>query len=130
MQKFLAIDFGLARVGTAVSYGSLAEPLAVLPNNESIFEELLKVIREHSITDIIVGISEQTMAELSQSFGEKLANISGLPVHWQDEALSSVEVQRLLRERFQGKKQFRGAIDHFAAAKILERYLDDHPSTL
>lgn len=127
MQKFLSIDFGLARVGVAVSYGTLAEPLGVLPNDEILMADLKALIKQYGVTDLVIGISEMDMAKMSQEFGEKLAVETGLPLHLQDEALTSVEVQGLLREKSVGKKQYRGPIDHFAAAKILERYLDDYP---
>lgn len=126
-QRFLCLDFGLARVGCAISYGTLAEPLEVIPNNEHLFTHIEKIIKHYGVTDLIVGVSEMEMAEMSKEFGQKLSQHTKLPVHFQDEALSSVEVQKLLREKSVGKKQHRGPIDHFAAAQILDRYLDDHP---
>jgi putative Holliday junction resolvase len=128
MQRFLGIDFGLARIGLAVSYGTLAEPLGVLPNDEILLADIKALIKQYDVTDLVIGISEMEMAKLSQEFGEKLSKETGLPLHLQDEALTSTEVQSLLREKSKGKKQYRGRIDHFAAAKILERYLDDHPT--
>ena len=74
----------------------------------------------------LVGVSEKkTMAQLSQEFGQKLAQQFHLPVKLYDETLSSVEVKRKLHERHQGKKQYKGPIDHYAAALILQNYLDE-----
>ena len=126
-QRFLCIDFGLTRIGIALSYGTLAEPLEVIINNDKADARIQTIVKQYGVTDIVVGVSEMEMAELSQKFGEHIAKLTGCELHLQDEALSSVEVQKLLREKSAGKKQYRGDIDHFAAAKILERYLDDNP---
>lgn len=123
--RILGIDFGLARVGLALSYGSLAEPLEILPNNDQLWETLQARIKFHHITHIVLGLSENTMAEKTAEFGKKLHELTGLEVIFQDETLSSAEVQRLLRERTQGKRSHRGPIDHFAATLILQRYLDE-----
>lgn len=124
-KRYLGLDFGLSRIGVALSYATLAEPLEVIANNEKTFEYLLSLIKKNGVTDLVVGVSEQEMAQLSTEFGQELAKRSGCELHFQDEALSTVEVQKLLRQKFAGKKQYRGAVDHFAAAHILERYLDD-----
>lgn len=125
-QRYLGIDFGLSRVGLALSYGSLAEPLEIVPNDEQLLSTIKARIEFNGVTTLVLGMSENTMAEQTVVFGEKLKELTGLPVVFQDETLSSVEVQRLLRERTQGKRSHRGPIDHFAATLILQRYLDEN----
>ncbi len=124
-ERYLGIDFGLARVGLALSYGSLAEPLEILPNNDQLLPTIQARIQFHHITHIVLGLSENTMAEKTAAFAKTLEEKTGLPITFQDETLSSAEVQRLLRERTQGKRSHRGPIDHFAATLILQRYLDE-----
>lgn len=128
-EKLLGLDYGIERVGIAVSYGTLAEPLLTAPNDEALFDTLSRLASEHNITRVVLGLSEQAMAEKTKKFGGKLRSYLQLPIDYEDEALSSAEVQAKLRDRFQGKQQYRGPIDHFAAALILERYMDDHPET-
>lgn len=123
--RYLGIDYGDARIGVAVSYGSLAEPLVVLSNDGTHWETLQSLVNEYRITHLVVGQSEQAMAEKSQAFATELAQITKLPYTMHDETLSSKEVESKLKEQRQGKKQYRGPIDHFAAAVILQRYLDE-----
>ena len=122
---FLGIDYGEARVGTARSYGTLAEPLEVLPNTSDLMDQLANLSKKHDISRLVVGISEQEMAEKSRVFGEQLSKHLNLPVSFVDETLSSREVQRKLRQAYQGKQKPKGPIDHFAASLILQEFLDD-----
>lgn len=125
--RILGIDFGLERIGVAVSFGTLAEPLEIIINNQTTITEIERICREQNVKQIVVGISENIMAQKSAHFAKQLQEKLGLPVTLVDETLSSVEVARRLAESKLGKRQYRGAIDHFAAALILERYLDENP---
>lgn len=126
MKRILAIDYGKARIGTALSSGTLADPLEVIANTPVASERLAGLVKQHGVEMLLVGVSEQAMAEESRKFGLDLAKTLELPVEFEDETLSSVEVQHKLRQTRLGKQQYRGAIDHYAAAVILERYLDEH----
>ncbi|MBP7774338.1 Holliday junction resolvase RuvX, partial [Candidatus Woesebacteria bacterium] len=53
-QTVLALDFGTVRIGCAVSYGTLAEPITVIANTPEVFEQILKLIETHAITQILV----------------------------------------------------------------------------
>lgn len=125
-ERYLAIDYGDARVGTAVSFGTLAEPLQTFPRNNSLFAHISQLCRQHGITHLVVGQSEQEMATKSMAFAQELSDATGLPYTMMDETLSSKEVQARLRETRKGKKQYTGPIDHFAAAVILERFLEEN----
>lgn len=122
MKKILAIDFGTVRIGLAVSRATLAEPLVVLAHDEQILENIKKIIKEEEIEEIVIGLSENTMAELTQAFAEKLKTVTDLPIHFTDETLSSHTVHQKLRTAKKSKRE--GAIDHYAAAEFLQEYLD------
>jgi len=126
METFLAIDYGTQRVGLARSYGTLAEPLHILQNSPSLFTELQKVIVEQQITQIVVGLSENKMAELTQAFVKQLRRYTTLPIEFTDETLSSSSVHQKLHERNLGKIHHKGPIDHFAAAEFLQDYIDTY----
>ncbi len=126
METFLAIDYGTQRVGLARSFGTLAEPLYIVPNDEHLFEELEKVLIDQSITSIIVGLSENKMAELTQGFVQELKTHTSLPIEFTDETLSSASVHQKLHERNLGKIHHKGHIDHFAAAEFLQDYIDSN----
>jgi len=120
--KILAIDYGVKRVGVAVSYASLAQPLEVLENDEQLMARLRLLIEQHRVQAIVVGISENVMAERTQEFVRRLRAVTPLPVTLIDETLSSHQVHEWLRQAPARKR--RGPIDHLAAAVILERYLE------
>jgi putative Holliday junction resolvase len=125
MSRTLAIDYGRSRIGVAVSAGTLAEPLEVISPKDAPVH-LRQIVEKFDVSQLVVGVSEKNMAQESRKFGADLATQLNLPVFFTDETLSSVEVQKRLRSTRIGKKQYRGPIDHFAAAIILERYLEDH----
>lgn len=122
----LAFDFGLSRIGAAVSFGTLAEPLKVIANNDETWNEIGKLIEQYHPDRLLVGVSEQEMAKLSQEFGDQLAEYFSLPVGFYDETLSSAEVLRKLYERDRNHKKYKGPIDHYAATLILQNYLDEN----
>lgn len=138
MQKnYLAIDYGTTRVGVAIAWTSLADPLTVVPTDKNLMENLFELILEQRPDVIVIGISEQAMAEKTRQFtvefkeflGQKFAasELSKIPEFvFADETLSSHDAQRKLYES--GKKNLRqnGPIDHYAAALLLQDYLDLH----
>jgi putative transcription antitermination factor YqgF len=124
MENILAIDYGTERVGIARSYGTLAEPLVILDNSAQLFPQLQALIAEHDITQIVVGMSENTMAEQTQHFISLLKKMTSVPIETTDETLSSKTVHQKLHEKNKGKAQYKGHIDHYAAAEFLQEYLE------
>jgi putative holliday junction resolvase len=131
-KTILAIDYGTKRVGIAISWTSLAEPLTVLSNTQNLFDEILKLIEEHRPVTVVVGLSEQEMAKQTREFVENLKNflaehVQTLPLFvFTDETLSSVEVQERLHQAGKHHLKNKGPIDHYAAAQFLQDYLDLH----
>lgn len=123
--KILAIDYGTTRVGLAISRGTLAEPLQILASNESLLPNLVAVIQSEKVEKIIVGLSENLMAEKTRAFVEQLRQHTDIPIDFVDETLSSHTVhQKMLKSG--AKKSHRAAnIDHLAAAEFLQEYLDE-----
>lgn len=126
--KFLGIDYGTKRIGLAVSYGSLAEPFTIIENSELVIEKLLDVIQEEDITKIVMGISDRTMAEETRQFAEKLKKNVRIPIEFFDESFSSKQVQKKLIESQTKMSKRQQPIDHFAAAHVLQEYLDTQAS--
>ncbi len=120
----MAIDYGTKRIGVAIAKSQLAEPLAVFENDQNIFNQLQNVIDEHQIEHIIIGLSENDMADQTREFAQEMENVIELPFEFVDETLSSHEVEERLKQ--QGVKQAlrQGPIDHFAAAIFLEEWLE------
>ena len=131
MPTVLAIDYGLARIGLAISFVGLAEPLKVVKNDliddaspigPQALKEIQAIIQEEKVEKIIIGVSESKMAKKTIEFFNYLKSLLDLEIIMVDETLSSYEVEQRLREL--PKKVRRQAIDHYAAALILENYLD------
>lgn len=126
MQHVLAIDYGTKRIGLAISRGTLAEPLVVIENDSDTFNKITTLIRDEKIAQLVVGISEGEMADLTRDFVQDLEEATGgeVPIDFADETLSSVEVQERLKEKGIKQSMRSGPIDHFAAALILENWLE------
>lgn len=127
LARLLGIDFGTKRIGVAVNFGSIAEPLLIAENTEQIWETFKQLVTEHRIQEIVIGISENEMAENARQFGEQVTQKLGLPVHFWDETLTTVEAKARLAES--GKKIDVRELDHLSAALILQDYIDMHSSS-
>lgn len=119
----LAIDYGTVRVGLAVSRATLADPLVVLANDPHLIENILAVVEEERVTTIVLGVSEQEMAEKTRLFAAKLGEHTSIPIVFADETLSSKTVHEKLQTAKKSKR--RGPIDHYAAAEFLQHWLDE-----
>lgn len=125
MKKVLAIDYGTKRVGLAVNHAGLAEPLTIVANDENLVPWLKSLIEDQEIELILVGISEQKMAEKTKFFAEKLKTAVGIPLDFFDETLSSAEARKRLAHSSMKLKSKQGPIDHYAAAIFLQDWLDE-----
>ena len=121
--KVLALDYGTKRVGVAVSTGSLAQPLTIIAHDAQLLPNLQRLIHEYQPDTIVIGLSENTMATRTREFARQLSTVTDVPLAFTDETLSSHEVHELLRYHPRHQKQ--GPIDHYAAAVILQRWLDE-----
>ena len=125
MEKFLAIDFGTKRVGLAISVASLAEPLKIV-NHDQAIDEIIKICKAEGITQLVLGVSEAEMANKISVFEKKLREKIDLPINLIDETLSSQEVAARLKAAHVPLRKRQAPIDHYAAAIILEDWLELH----
>lgn len=124
IMRFLGIDYGNKRVGTAISdeTGTLAFPHSVIPNDKGLVQALKKIIEEERVTEIVMGESrdyhgkENPIMEGICACKETLEQETKLPVHLEPEFLTSAQAAY-----FQGKHD---KLDASAAAIILQSYLD------
>lgn len=130
MANYLSIDFGTKRIGVAISAGFLAEPLTIIEgdwanekNWSSAIDQLANIIKTENITQIIVGISENQMAELTQQFMANFSKVIDLPVAFIDETLSSHQMHQNLTQAKKSKRN--QPIDHLVAAALLQEWLDN-----
>lgn len=128
----LALDVGAARIGVAVATleARLPRPLTTLPNDDSVFDRLEAIIKDETIGILVVGLPRglqgQTtgQTEDTTAFVEQLNSHFSLPVHLQDEALTSKQATAELEAR--GKDYKREDIDALAAVYILGDWLTEN----
>lgn len=126
MKRILSIDYGRSHVGLAMADTPLAEPLQTVAT-EHVMAALKEIVAQHGISDIVLGRSEGAMQTYIEAFADELAKFLGLPIHWQDETLSSHETRVALARSGMAKRKREKKIDHHVAAHILQEFLDDHP---
>jgi len=132
--RVLAIDFGMRRMGVAVSdaLGITAQGLTTLQRTrlEDDLQKIQELTEEYSTERVIVGNplghggGETAMSRHAADFAEKLRRRVNCPVDLWDERLTSVEANRALRETGLSLGKRQRAVDRVAATLLLQSYLD------
>ena len=132
MKPILALDFGRARIGAAISdeLQLLAHPVETIPSNEKALSRVAEIVRERKVDHVIAGIPRQMNGQIGAAanevlqFVEKLRAILPCPVVTWDERLTTVAAHRALRDAGKKTRDTRSYIDQVAAQMILQSYLD------
>ncbi|HMS91908.1 MAG TPA: Holliday junction resolvase RuvX [Candidatus Saccharibacteria bacterium] len=127
MTVILGFDFGLKRTGVAIAKDNIAEPLATL-DADALESNINNLIEKYHPAELVVGIprnlegEDTAQTKLARQFGENLARTSGLPVKYQDEALSSERALQRIGQNtpIATRKKM---LDQISAQIILEDYL-------
>ncbi len=132
--RSLGIDFGEKRIGLAISDpgGRFALPLTTLErrNDRSALRQIAEIAREQEVGKLVlgepVGLDGQrgANADRVRRFGERLAELTGLPLELVNEALTTVEAQERLREAGIDPRKEPARIDALAAQILLQEALD------
>ena len=121
--RIMGIDYGSKRVGVALTDESatMAFPHDTLPNDERLLAKLEALIKQQSVTEVVIGHSLNQQGEPNaihagvESLMLDLTLATGLPVHLEPEQYSTQAALRL-----QGRNE---KTDASAAALILDSYL-------
>lgn len=135
--RVLGVDFGLRRIGLALSdeSGALATPLRsfTIASVREAPAAVAAAARETGVGAVVVGAplgleGEEGRPEVRRvrRFATALRRESGLPVHLVDESLSTREAEEKMGVRGMGTRD--EALHAAAAAVILQRWLD-RPAT-
>jgi putative Holliday junction resolvase len=126
----LGLDVGERRIGVAAgdSVGRLAAPLTTLDVDGLEMVRLQRLMLERDVTGLVVGLPRNMSGEptaqtdyVLQFAVRRLAGFE-VPLHYQDESLTSVKAEQELQAR---KKPFsKGDIDALAATYILQDYME------
>jgi len=127
MGRLLGIDFGLKRVGIALSdeEQKIAFPKIVYPNDKKLVNQIVKFCAENSVIEIILGESKNFKGENNPimknilKFKAEIEKATSLPVYMEPEFMTSSEAKKMRAEDDSGEM-----IDASAAAVILQSYLD------
>lgn len=127
----MALDVGSRRIGVALAgpTSRLAQPLLTLNHGESIFDDIQKLINEHDVSAIAVGLPRSLEGNITQQTRDTILFINQLkatitiPVFEQDEALTSRQAEAELIER--AKPYTKADIDALAATYILQDFLKE-----
>jgi putative Holliday junction resolvase len=121
--RVLALDFGEARCGVAVSdpTGTIATPLDAVqrPDTRRGLNALARLVDEYEAEHVVVGLpltlsgEEGPQAQRTREFAERLADRVDVPVKLHDERLTTRQALRTGA----------GNIDSRAAAYLLDAYL-------
>lgn len=136
MARLLAFDYGVRRIGVAVSdpTGTLATPLPTLvrrAGKRPPWAEILRLVLEFDPEALVIGLpldlagEEGPWAAEVREFGTALERRMERPVHWIDERLSSVRAEELVRSSGlpRRKREQKVRVDAAAAAIILQDFL-------
>lgn len=127
--RILGIDYGRKKIGLAVADGPLAEPwktVRVKSSKEAV-EKVSRVAQVSKISRVVVGISEGVMAEETEKFVSAIRDrLLPIEVETFDETLTTQEAQRLSIEAGIARSKRKSLEDAFAAAVMLQSYLEEH----
>ncbi len=137
--RVLGIDLGTKRIGIAASdrSGTIASPLTVLQRCGSQggdHRNIAKIVIEEEAVAIVVGLplnmdgSEGKAAISARAEVERMATVVGVPVYVHDERLTTVAADRVMMEQNMNAQARRKVVDKWAAAVILQAWLDSRES--
>jgi putative holliday junction resolvase len=132
----LALDVGAKRVGVAVASleARLPHPLITLTLDDTFWPALQNIVEVERVRALIVGFprglqgQHTAQTEAIEAFVQQLRQHFPLPIHLQDEALTSKHAEAELKGR--GRPYDKGDIDSLAATYILDDWLLEHQEAL
>ena len=124
--KLLGVDYGERKVGLALAISALAEPLTVIHYSEEseLISKIKRIVDEEGIEKIVIGVSEGNSEESARQFGTHLASYLQIAIEYEDETLSTEDVQRMTLEAGIKREKRHKFEDAYAATIILQNYLD------
>jgi len=136
-QTVLAFDFGLRRIGVAIGQTVTGSATSLktleVSTAATLRSEVGELIRDWHPDSLLVGMPRQANGDSAITADvrrfAKILGQSGLPVHFVDETLSSVEASaRLKSARQLGRRQRiqKHDIDAESARIIAERWLEEN----
>jgi putative Holliday junction resolvase len=126
--KYLGIDYGMKKVGLAVSEGQVASPLKVVAISglKDGVEKVAHEIRREEIQRVVIGIPEGSTGKMVKSFVVELKKkyqTEPVQIIETDETLTSKDAQNLMITLGTSQKERKNE-DAYSAMLILQQFLD------
>jgi putative Holliday junction resolvase len=130
--RYLAIDYGDKHTGLAICdpTETIASPFAVIEGQKDLIKKITDTIKSENVEAVVLGLplnmddSQGFQAERVIQFAEQLKNHLQIPIHFQDERLSSFGAEEKLAPAEFTRKKKKKRLDAVAAAEILEAFLE------
>lgn len=135
MSRIVGIDFGLKRIGVAISdeRRKIALPLGTAEGGKLAVQNVLTLLAGRQVLAILIGLpitlkgERGEMVHQVEKFGTALGQALDAPVIYKDERLSSLAADRSLQELLLNRKKRSEIIDVTTATMMLQSYLDSNP---
>ncbi len=135
MNRVMALDFGDARIGIAMSdiMKIIANGYETYKrvNEEKDLQYIAGLVKPNMVDEIVFGLpinmdgTEGERVLKTRDSAEKLQNlVPNVKISFQDERLTTVTGERMLIEAGVRREKRKGVIDKIAATIILQQYLD------
>ena len=132
--KAMGMDFGLARIGIALSDETkfLASPYITYKRKgtEQDINYIVELIKIQKVDELVCGLpmnmqgEEQKIAKHTREFVDMLKERTNIKIEFIDERLSSVMAEEMLKETEKDWKKRKEKLDAVAASILLQDYLD------
>ena len=130
----LGLDIGRKRVGVAgcdgLGLGATGLTTVIRQSFREDVATFAALVRDRQATALVVGLpytmdgEEGKQAASVRRYADRLSRSLGLPLHYIDERLSSIEAEEAIQQAGRVPSRHKPEIDRRAAAILLQRWLD------
>lgn len=133
--RYLGLDLGTKTLGLSISdsNGLIATSYKILYHNEN-YNSLIPLLKEEiaikNIDELVLGFPKNMdnsigeRGNIALDFKDKIEKKLCIPVHMQDERLTTKQAEAILINNNTSRKKRKKVIDSMAATIILQSYLD------
>ncbi len=131
--RYLCIDYGQKRTGLAICDAGemIASPLKVLTVAQSeLIAGIADIINREKVEAVVLGLplnmdgTAGHQVKRVKKFAAQMKECIDIPIHFQDERLSSFDAEGKLAGTELTRKKKKKRLDAIAAASILQSFLD------
>ena len=133
MNRIIGIDFGLCKVGVAISdpSGIISMPLEIIryKQQKDLVESLKKIASEKNVKTLVIGYplnmnyKENKMTDIIDKF-KAVMEENDFEIHLEDERLSSQYAKKIMIQQNIKTGHNKEMVDILSASIILQTYLD------